>query len=90
MGRAARFTRCVEDLNNGTVRVTTERPDGGSTIEVAPGVFDWDDYDRQFELAEKNGITAEVASSMSMIPSAKAEPPPLPPSSPSACSLRSR
>ncbi len=32
-----------------------------SAIEVRPGVYDWDDYDRQFELAEKYGIKTIIA-----------------------------
>lgn len=38
-----------------------------SAIEVAPGVYDWDDYDRQLDLAAKNGmktIIAELVQSM--------------------------
>ncbi|MBD3267245.1 beta-galactosidase [bacterium] len=31
------------------------------TIEVAPGKYDWDDYDRQLDLAEQNGIKTIVA-----------------------------
>ena len=29
-----------------------------SAIEIAPGVYDWDDYDRQMELSAKYGIKA--------------------------------
>jgi beta-galactosidase len=32
-----------------------------SAIEVRPGVYDWNDYDRQFELAEKYGIKTIIA-----------------------------
>ncbi len=32
-----------------------------SAIEVAPGVYDWDDYDRQLELADKYGISTIIA-----------------------------
>jgi beta-galactosidase len=32
-----------------------------SAIEVAPGVYDWEDYDRQFELAERYGIKTIIA-----------------------------
>ena len=32
-----------------------------SAIERAPGVFDWDDYDRQFDLAEKHGLKTMIA-----------------------------
>jgi beta-galactosidase len=30
-------------------------------IEVAPGVFDWEDYDRQLDLAAQNGIKTIIA-----------------------------
>lgn len=32
-----------------------------SAIEVAPGQFDWEDYDKQFELAAKYGIKTIIA-----------------------------
>jgi beta-galactosidase len=32
-----------------------------SAIEVAPGVYDWDDYDRQLDLAAANGMTTVIA-----------------------------
>ena len=32
-----------------------------SAIEVAPGKYDWDDYDRQFDLAAKYGLKTIVA-----------------------------
>jgi beta-galactosidase len=32
-----------------------------SAIEIAPEVFDWDDYDRQLELAERHGIKTIIA-----------------------------
>jgi beta-galactosidase len=32
-----------------------------SAIEVRPGVCDWEDYDRQFELAERHGIKTIIA-----------------------------
>lgn len=32
-----------------------------SAVETAPGVYDWSDYDRQFELAEKYGIQIVLA-----------------------------
>ena len=32
-----------------------------SAIEVAPGKYDWDDYDKQLDLAAKNGIKTVVA-----------------------------
>ena len=31
------------------------------SIETAPGVYDWEDYDRQLELAAKNGIKTIIA-----------------------------
>jgi beta-galactosidase len=39
----------------------------GST-EIAPGVYDWDDYDRQFELAEKHRIKLIVAEITTSVP----------------------
>ncbi len=38
------------------------------SIEVAPGVYDWEDYDRQMELAEKNGIKTIIAEFDTSIP----------------------
>ena len=38
------------------------------SIEVAPGVFDWDDYDRQFDLAAKYGIKTIIAEISHSIP----------------------
>ena len=32
-----------------------------SAIEVAPGVFDWADYDRQLDLAAEHGLTTVIA-----------------------------
>lgn len=32
-----------------------------SAIEVAPGVFDWDDYDRQLDLAAEHGLATVIA-----------------------------
>jgi beta-galactosidase len=32
-----------------------------NAVEVAPGRFDWDDYDRQMDLAEKHGIRVVLA-----------------------------
>ena len=32
-----------------------------SAVETAPGVYDWSDYDRQFELAGKYGIQIVLA-----------------------------
>ena len=37
-------------------------------IEVAPGVYDWEDYDRQLELAEKYGIKTVIAEISNCIP----------------------
>ena len=39
-----------------------------SAIEVAPGEFDWADYDRQLDLAARNGITTIVAEMMTAAP----------------------
>jgi len=39
-----------------------------SAIEVAPGEYRWDDYDRQMELAAKHGITTIVADILSAAP----------------------
>lgn len=38
------------------------------SIEIEPGVYDWDDYDRQFELAEKYGIKTIVAEMITATP----------------------
>ena len=32
-----------------------------SAIEVAPGVFDWEEYDRQLDLAARNGMKTIIA-----------------------------
>jgi len=32
-----------------------------SAIEIAPGVFDWSDYDRQFDLAAEHGLKTVIA-----------------------------
>ena len=32
-----------------------------AAIEIAPGVYDWDDFDRQLDLAAENGIKTIVA-----------------------------
>ena len=32
-----------------------------SAIEIAPGVYDWSDYDRQLDLAAENGIKTIIA-----------------------------
>jgi beta-galactosidase len=39
-----------------------------SAIEVAPGKYDWADYDRQFDLAAKNGIRTVVAEMITAAP----------------------
>ncbi|GLQ56173.1 beta-galactosidase [Devosia nitrariae] len=39
-----------------------------SAIEVRPGVFDWDDYDRQFELAARYGIKTIIAEMITAAP----------------------
>ena len=39
-----------------------------SAIEVAPGVFDWEEYDRQFELAAQNGMKTIVAEMVTAAP----------------------
>ena len=31
-----------------------------SAIEVGPGEFDWEDYDRQLDLAARNGLEARA------------------------------
>jgi beta-galactosidase len=38
------------------------------SIEIAPGVFDWDDYDRQMDLAAKYGIKTVIAEYSHNIP----------------------
>jgi len=38
------------------------------SIEVAPGRFDWDDYDEQMELARKNGIKVIIAEMDNTVP----------------------
>lgn len=37
-------------------------------IEIAPGVFDWDDYDRQMDLAAKYGIKTIIAEQSICVP----------------------
>ncbi len=37
-------------------------------IEIAPGVYDWDDYDRQIELGEKYGIRTIIAEITNCVP----------------------
>lgn len=39
-----------------------------SSIEISPGVFDWDDYDRQFELADKYKIKTIIAEMLTAAP----------------------
>ena len=39
-----------------------------SAIEIAPGVYDWEEYDRQLELAAQNGIKTIVAEMISVAP----------------------
>jgi len=37
-------------------------------IEVGPGVYDWDEYDRQFDLAANNGIKTVIAELIQSVP----------------------
>src|SRR5438105_2541612 len=39
-----------------------------SAIEVAPGIYDWDDYDRQLTLAAENGLTTIIAEMITAAP----------------------
>lgn len=39
-----------------------------SAIEVAPKKFDWDDYDRHLDLAEKNGFKTIIAEMITLAP----------------------
>lgn len=39
-----------------------------SAIEIAPGVYDWDDYDRQLDLAAANGIKTIIAEMITAAP----------------------
>jgi beta-galactosidase len=39
-----------------------------STIEVAPGEYDWSDYDRQLDLAAENGIKTIIAEMVTVAP----------------------
>jgi beta-galactosidase len=39
-----------------------------SAIEVAPGVYDWDDYDRQLDLAARHGIRTIIAELTHTVP----------------------
>lgn len=38
------------------------------SIETSPGVYDWEDYDRQLELGEKYGIKTIIAEQTSSVP----------------------
>lgn len=37
-------------------------------IEIAPGVYDWEEYDRQFDLAAANGIKTIIAEMLNVAP----------------------
>ncbi len=39
-----------------------------SAIEIAPGVYDWDDYDRQLDLAARHGIKTVIAEMITAAP----------------------
>src|SRR5436305_15191175 len=39
-----------------------------SAIEVAPGKYDWRDYDRMMDLAAQNGIRVVIAESITAVP----------------------
>ena len=39
-----------------------------SAVEIIPGVFDWEDYDQQLDLAAQNGIKTIVAEMMTAAP----------------------
>ncbi len=39
-----------------------------SAIEVAPGVYDWEDYDKQLDLAAEHGIATIIAEMMTAAP----------------------
>ncbi len=39
-----------------------------SAIEVAPGVYEWEDYDRQFDLAAQNGMKTIIAEMITAAP----------------------
>ncbi|MEN3149747.1 beta-galactosidase [Neorhizobium sp. IRAMC:178] len=39
-----------------------------SAIETAPGVYDWEEYDRQMDLAAKNGIKTVIAELIHAVP----------------------
>ena len=38
-----------------------------SAIEVAPGVYDWDDYDRQLDLAAEHGLNGMVLTGLTQL-----------------------
>ena len=39
-----------------------------SAIETSPGVYDWEDYDRQMELADEYGIRTVIAEMSKLVP----------------------
>ena len=39
-----------------------------SAIEVAPGVYDWEDYDRQLDLAAEHGLKTVIAEMITVAP----------------------
>ena len=39
-----------------------------SAVEIAPGKFDWEDYDRQLDLAAQNGIKTIIAEMITAAP----------------------
>lgn len=39
-----------------------------SSVEIAPGEFDWEDYDRELELAAQNGIKTIIAEMITAAP----------------------
>ena len=39
-----------------------------SAIEIAPGVYDWEEYDRQLELAAENGMKTIIAEMITAAP----------------------
>ena len=40
----------------------------GIDVEIAPGEFDWEDYDRQLDLAAENGIKTIIAEFVTSAP----------------------
>ncbi len=42
-----------------------------SAIETSPGVYDWEEYDRQLDLAAKNGIKTVIAGSSMPCPTGR-------------------